>query len=539
MTILENMTETSKRNILPLCWQGRYSSLQPVTALPQLLRQIGQPILAVQASSGRIGFTTDLSFLAAGGENDANVLALLPPTAIEVFGDPTFLQDYGLRAAYYAGAMANGIASAEMVIALGKAGLMGSFGAGGLSPARIESAIQQVQAALPQGPYAFNLLHNPYEPSIERATVELYLRYEIPVVEAAAYIQPSDSLVRYRAAGLSRGLNGEVIIGNRVIAKVSRCEVAHKFISPAPEKALGRLLAEGLISPEQAELAALVPLADDLSVEADSGGHTDNRPLVCLLPSMIALRNELQAQYQYQQPVRVGIGGGISTPESVLAAFQMGAAYVFTGSINHASVEAATSAFTKQQLALAALTDVTMAPSADMFEMGVNVQVLKRGTMYAMRARKLYELYTRYNSIDELPSKERESLERHIFKRSLDDVWAETQTFFQQRDPTQIEKAMQDSHKQMALVFRWYLGLASRWSCSGEPGRESDYQVWCGPAMGSFNDWVRGSELEPLENRGVVRMADALLQGCAYRYRLQNLRAQGIVLDSEFDVYRP
>jgi trans-AT polyketide synthase, acyltransferase and oxidoreductase domains len=539
MTVLENMTETRKRGFLPLCWQGTDASLQPVTALPQLLRQTDQPIVAIQAQNGRIGFSTDLLLSTADGGNDANVLALLPPIAIKDFGDPTFLQEYGLRAAYYAGAMANGIASAEMVIALGKAGLMGSFGAGGLSPARIEAAIQQVQAALPEGPYAFNLLHNPYEPAIERATVELYLRYEIPVVEAAAYIQPSDSLVRYRAAGLRRGLNDEVIIGNRVIAKVSRREVAHKFISPAPDKALARLLAEGLISPEQAELAALVPLADDLSVEADSGGHTDNRPLVCLLPSMIALRNELQAQYQYQQPVRVGIGGGISTPESVLAAFQMGAAYVFTGSINHASVEAATSAFTKQQLALAAMTDVTMAPSADMFEMGVNVQVLKRGTMYAMRARKLYELYTRFNSIGELPAKDRETLETSIFKRSLDDVWAETQTFFQQRDPTQIEKAMQDGHKQMALIFRWYLGLASRWSCSGEPERESDYQVWCGPAMGAFNDWVRGSELEALENRGVVRMADALMLGCAYRYRVQNLRAQGIVLPGEFDVYRP
>jgi trans-AT polyketide synthase, acyltransferase and oxidoreductase domains len=539
MTVLENLTETRKRDLLPLCWQRTDASLQPVTALPQLLRQTDQPIVAIQAQNGRIGFSTDLLLSTADGGNDANVLALLPPIAIKDFGDPTFLQEYGLRAAYYAGAMANGIASAEMVIALGKAGLMGSFGAGGLSPARIEAAIQQVQAALPEGPYAFNLLHNPYEPAIERATVELYLRYEIPVVEAAAYIQPSDSLVRYRAAGLRRGLNDEVIIGNRVIAKVSRREVAHKFISPAPDKALARLLAEGLISPEQAELAALVPLADDLSVEADSGGHTDNRPLVCLLPSMIALRNELQAQYQYQQPVRVGIGGGISTPESVLAAFQMGAAYVFTGSINHASVEAATSAFTKQQLALAAMTDVTMAPSADMFEMGVNVQVLKRGTMYAMRARKLYELYTRFNSIGELPAKDRETLETSIFKRSLDDVWAETQTFFQQRDPTQIEKAMQDGHKQMALIFRWYLGLASRWSCSGEPERESDYQVWCGPAMGAFNDWVRGSELEALENRGVVRMADALMLGCAYRYRVQNLRAQGIVLPGEFDVYRP
>ena len=34
-----------------------------------------------------------------------------------------------------------------------------------------------------------------------------------------------------------------------------------------------------------------------------------------------------------------------------------------------------------------------MAPAADMFEMGVKLQVLKRGTMFPMRAQKLYELY--------------------------------------------------------------------------------------------------------------------------------------------------
>ena len=33
------------------------------------------------------------------------------------------------------------------------------------------------------------------------------------------------------------------------------------------------------------------------------------------------------------------------------------------------------------------MADVMMAPSADMFEMGVKVQVLKTGTMFAMRAR--------------------------------------------------------------------------------------------------------------------------------------------------------
>ena len=42
----------------------------------------------------------------------------------------------------------------------------------------------------------------------------------------------------------------------------------------------------------------------------------------------------------------------------------------------------------------------------------------------------------------------------------------------------------------MALVFRWYLGQSSHWANAGEPSRTVDYQVWCGPAMGAFNEWV-------------------------------------------------
>jgi PfaD family protein len=254
---------------------------------------------------------------------------------------------------------------------------------------------------------------------------------------------------------------------------------------------------------------------------------------------MLALRDEMQARYSYAQPPRVGVGGGIGTPESVLAAYMMGAAYVVTGSINHASVEAGTSAHTKALLASAAMTDVAMAPSADMFEMGGRVQVLKKGTLFAMRAQKLYELYTSYASIEDIPAEERERQEAKVFQRPLTEVWAETERFFAQRDPTQLEKARQNPKLKMALIFRWYLGLASRWSCNGEPGREMDYQIWCGPVMGTFNDWARGTYLEQPENRHVADLALHLLHGCAYRYRLQSLRAQGVTLPAELDLYRP
>ena len=80
-------------------------------------------------------------------------------------------------------------------------------------------------------------------------------------------------------------------------------------------------------------------MAHDVTAEADSGGHTDNRPAITLLPTMLALRDRLQKQFNYADPPRVGLAGGIATPASVAAAFAMGAAYVLTGSVNQACVE--------------------------------------------------------------------------------------------------------------------------------------------------------------------------------------------------------
>ena len=99
--------------------------------------------------------------------------------------------------------------------------------------------------------------------------------------------------------------------------------------------------------------------------------------------------------------------------------------------------------------------------------------------------------------------------------------------------------AMNHPKRRMALIFRWYLGLSSRWSNHGEAGRETDYQIWCGPAMGAFNAWVKGSFLEEPSNRRVVDIAENLMQGAAYLFRLQQLKTQGIHLPSSLFHFTP
>lgn len=494
------------------------------------LNNLGQPCYAIRSGPDEpIGLTNEGRIVSAG-QGQARLVAAAWPSPPQRLGDPTFRADHGVEYAYMAGSMANGISSEEMVIALGRAGLLGSFGAAGLVPDRVEAAIHRIQQALPHGPYAFNLIHSPAEMALERAVVALYLQYDIRTVEASAFLNLTPSIVRYRAAGLSRQTDGQIEIKNRVIAKLSRREVAAKFLQAAPDRILSQLVEQNLISREQAELAAQVPMADDITVEADSGGHTDNRPLVGLLPSIIALRDEIQQQQGYPAPVRVGAGGGIGTPISALGAFMMGAAYVVTGSINQGCVEAGTSAHTKKLLAEADMADVIMAPAADMFEMGVKLQVLKRGTFFPMRAQKLSNLYQEYDSIEAIPPAERAKLERQIFHQSLDEVWQECITFFQQRDPAQLERAADNPKRKMALIFRWYLGLASRWAITGEAERKMDYQIWCGPAMGAFNDWARGSILEDPDQRRVAEVARRMMEEAALLYRLHSLKIQGVDL---------
>jgi PfaD family protein len=208
----------------------------------------------------------------------------------------------------------------------------------------------------------------------------------------------------------------------------------------------------------------------------------------------------------------------------------MGAAYILTGSINQACVEAGTSPAVRTMLAEAGQADVTMAPAADMFEMGVKVQVLKRGTMFPHRAAKLYELYSAYERFDQIPARQREIVEKELLRSGFDEEWRNTREFFRARDPKQIERAEKDAKHKMALVFRSYLGRASTWAVTGEPTRRLDYQIWCGPAMGAFNQWTKGSFLEKPENRRIVTVALNLLFGAAVATRAAWLQAQGVCL---------
>lgn len=506
-----------------------------------------EPIHVVEdPASGALGV--------ALGARDGNaaaqpLLATLPAVYPEWLGDRSFQEAHGVRFPYVTGAMANGIATTRLVIAMARAEMLGFFGAAGLGFERVERAIDELSRELgvgvsPDGTesplkWGVNLIHSPQEPALEAAVADMLVARGVARVEASAFMSLTPSIVRYACAGLRRAPDGSITRRHHVFAKVSRPEVAAPFMSPAPRAMLETLLAQGKLTAEEVALAAHVAIAEDVTVEADSGGHTDNRPLVAMFPIITALRDAKMAEHRFTRPIRVGAAGGLGTPDGVAAAFALGAAYVLTGSVNQSAIESGISEDGRLMLAKAGVADVVMAPAADMFELGVKVQVLKRGTMFAPRAQRLYETYHSHPSIEAIAPELRARLEKETLGTTLDAIWAETEAFWGKRDPHELAKAARDPKHKMALCFRWYLGLSSRWAISGEPSRKLDYQVWCGPAMGAFNDWVKGSFLEDPSERDAVTIALNLLEGAAAVTRAQQLRTYGVPVPSTAYKVRP
>jgi trans-AT polyketide synthase, acyltransferase and oxidoreductase domains len=102
------------------------------------------------------------------------------------------------------------------------------------------------------------------------------------------------------------------------------------------------------------------------------------------------------------------------------------------------------------------------------------VQVLKKGVFFPARANRLYEPYTRHNSIDEIDPKTRIQI---------------------QEDGSDVQ--------------------STRLASGGSPNGQVNYQIQFWRALGAFNQWIKGTELEPWRNRHVAVICKEIMQTAA------------------------
>ena len=420
---------------------------------------------------------------------------------------PRFCSAFQVCAPYVGGAMAGGIASVSFVSAMSGIDILSFFGSGGLSLEEIEDALQQLSKI--QGIWGINLLHSPHEPQLEEDLIDLFCQYDVKIISASAYMRLTPALIRYRIMGISEK-DGVIQASHKIFAKISHPSVAKHFLEPPPEKEIQNLLQQNKISQEQAILARQIPMCDAITVEGDSGGHTDRRNPFSIFPVIKSLVEISHKKYQY--PIFLGLAGGIGEPQGFWAALNFGADYVLLGSIHQSTIEAGTSPIVKDMLCQAQIDHFAYGVSPDMFEQGALVQVLKQGTMYAQRSQTLRTIYLQNDSLQDLSEKERNQVEK-ILGKSIEDVWMETVLYWSKRDSKFLQRAERDEKFKMALLFRWYLGLSSRWAKTGFSDRKKDFQIWSGPALGTFNQWVKGTPLEDPNSRSVARVVFAILEG--------------------------
>ena len=157
-----------------LFWQGSPREIVfDLESIREKLQQTDKPCYVMKDFNGRVGVSNTGTLVSEG--RGLQVLAMANAMPATQLGDPTFREDYKLKYAYKTGAMANGIASADLVIAIGQANLLASYGAAGQVPEKIKASLQQIQANLPHQTYAVNLIHSPSEEALEAAAVELFL----------------------------------------------------------------------------------------------------------------------------------------------------------------------------------------------------------------------------------------------------------------------------------------------------------------------------------------------------------------------------
>lgn len=429
----------------------------------------------------------------------------------QTLGSEKFRNYFGVKYAYTVGSMYKAISGVDLVKKMANSGFLAFYGTGGVSNEQLQKDLSQLKEEVSNDKiFGVNMLYQEGNSDKEKALVDIILRSGIKIVEASAYLMITQELIRYRLQGIHKNEYGEPCVKNKLIAKVSRPEIAKLFLAAPPAAQVEKLRVEGVITGEEAALAPYIRMADAITVEGDSGGHTDGASLLSLLPTLIRLRDEQQKENS--QYVFIGAAGGIGTPESAATAFMLGADYIQTGSINQCTVEASTSETVKNMLQSMNVQDTEHTPCGDLFEFGGKIQVLKKGVFFPARAKKLYELYSFYNSLEEIPANMRTQLEEKYFKKTIDAVLQEAKEHYRSKG---IDMESFSTKKQMACVFKLYFSYSTALALNGDDKNKVNFQIHCGPALGAFNQWVKGTRLEDWRNRHVDEIGVELMESTA------------------------
>ncbi len=423
-------------------------------------------------------------------------------------GDESFKQEYNLDYAYVQGAIGNGIASKEMVVSICNNGFLGILDTDGIPFMDTKQNIFFLKKNVKSGRvFGVNYTYKLYEEEKEKDFIAFLLANEVTLLEISNYLHITKSLVKYRLKGLKRESDGKIIAKNRILCKVDTVENAKVFLQAPPAELVNELLSNGEITKEEAEFAKEVPIVSDICVydyAVNEGGNTS----LYILSALLGERDKTMETLPHASKVRIGISG-VGNPKVIAFMFSFGADFVMTTTLNECTKEADLSAFAKDMLQKAHIQDFVSVPSADLFEFGVKNKVLKKGVLYHAKANKLYEIYKRYNSIDEIDSALKEQLLKKYFKKDIEEVKREYPMYFSKEE---IEKAEENAKGALALLCRWFIKKSTDYAKQGVQEYKVDFCISFDAELGAFNEYVKDTPFYEWQSREVAAIAKLLME---------------------------
>ena len=143
---------------------------------------------------------------------------------------------------------------------------------------------------------------------------------------------------------------------------------------------------------------------------------------------------------------------------------------------------------------------------------------------FAVRANRLYELYRQHAGLGQIDRKTLDHIEEKYFGRRIEQVYAKTRAYWLRVRPSKIEQTAPDPKRKMARVFKWYVVHTMRLALRGSTLQRFDYQIHCGPALGGFNRWTKGTPHARWRNRHVDQIAERRMQETAETLNQDYLR---------------
>lgn len=498
----------------PVCKviSNRYGKPYEVTDIKQtLLEQISHPVLLEKSILYVLEHGAEEYFEAGPDNSMKNMVKNIKKELMldentenvtekeNILGSRSFKEEYETSYAYVVGGIRDGISSVTMMKSLEKGNILGFLGTKGLSLQETQQIIESALREVKQDKLGVHITCDVLQPEYSDEKLQLIIKYNINRLQISGFQKPTEKLYEYRIHNIRQRENAS----DKLLVCVNNRKATEEFMKPIPKYFIQMQMQLGNIDSKEAEFLSKIPLCDDICIENDGLGVNH----FGWISSFKKLNHDMSESYGMKKRVRIGICGNIGNPQMLAVAFFSGADFVMTSTINQCTLEADTSERVKELLQEAKENDFLFAPTDNLFEFGEKKSILKKGTLYAVRAQKVYDIYLKYSSLEEIPDEQEELLE-YYFGISLEQMYQSIVRRVSNREKILIGE--QPKYK-LGVVLKEYLQLCFIQVKIGEKDWEINYGIEVGSELADMNRWLEGTDLETWKQRKVTIIAKRMM----------------------------